>query len=111
MTSTDPAHYGPLTIDGGTELRPIYDPRLRTFSVQLWKNGEPAGIHGLTTPYLYADEATVEIVPFLQKHGIRVLSGPEMVHLCGALLRAKNPAGPDFQLFLMKAARSRVTTD
>ncbi|MFJ8133365.1 hypothetical protein [Streptomyces hydrogenans] len=101
MISTDATQYGPLTIDAA-ELRPIFDPQLRTFSVQLWKNGEPTAIHGLTTPYRYADEAVEEIVPFLAEHSIRPLTTPEMYRLYGALLRAKNPDGPDFQLFLMQ---------
>ncbi|MFF6903740.1 hypothetical protein [Streptomyces hydrogenans] len=43
-----------------------------------------------------------EIVPFLAEHSIRPLTTPEMYRLYGALLRAKNPDGPDFQLFLMQ---------
>ncbi|MFF2779449.1 hypothetical protein ACFVU3_31700 [Streptomyces sp. NPDC058052] len=101
MTSTEATQFGPLNIDGA-ELRPIFDPRLRTFSVQLWKSGEPTDIHGLTTPYQYADEAVEEIFPFLAKHSLRPLTTPEMYRLYGALLRAKNPEGPDFQLFLMQ---------
>ncbi|MGW9440606.1 hypothetical protein [Streptomyces sp. NPDC055607] len=101
MTGIDPAHYGPFKVDGA-ELRPVFDPALRTFSVQLWTDEGPAGIHGLGTPYLYADEAVEEINGFLAERDVRPLDLPEMVRLYGALLRAKNPNGPDFQLFLIE---------
>ncbi|MEU8623115.1 hypothetical protein [Streptomyces sp. NPDC048623] len=100
VTATD-TYYGPFEVDG-VKLRPVFDPVLRTFAVQLWKDGEPAGIHGLTKPYQYADEAVEEINDYLAKEGIRRLTLPEMVRLYGALLRDKNPNGADFQIFLMQ---------
>ncbi|MEV4438106.1 hypothetical protein AB0K09_03660 [Streptomyces sp. NPDC049577] len=94
--------FGPFTVDGTTELRPVFDPVLRTFSVQLWSDGEPAGIHGLVEPFFFADEAVEEINDYLLQHGVRALTFAESVRLYGALLAAKDPDGPDFQLFLME---------
>ncbi|UQI49790.1 hypothetical protein M1P56_35910 (plasmid) [Streptomyces sp. HU2014] len=91
--------FGAFTIDNA-ELRPVYDPALRTFCVQLWNNGEPAGSYGLVESFPDAEELVETIDGFLAKHDVRPLDLPEMARLYGALLAAKG--GPDFQLFLTR---------
>ncbi|QDN84436.1 hypothetical protein FNV61_00150 (plasmid) [Streptomyces sp. RLB3-6] len=87
------------------ELRPVFDPALRTFSVQLWKDGEPSGIHGLIDNFRYADEPLEAVDAFLAERGVRALTGDEAVLLYAGLVRAKG--GPDWQMFLMDVAASR----
>ncbi|MFD8269180.1 hypothetical protein [Streptomyces althioticus] len=84
------------------ELRPVYDRVLRTFSVQLWKDGEPSGIHGLTDNFRYADEPMEAIDAFLAERGVRALTGDEAVLLYAGLVHAKG--GPDWQIFQMQLA-------
>lgn len=84
------------------ELRPVYDPRLRTFSVQLWVSGEPSGIHGLVEHFQYADEPLEAIDAFLAEHGVRALTGDEAVLLYAGLVHAKG--GPGWQIFQMQVA-------
>lgn len=99
--------FGPVTLDDAhVELRPVYDPVLRTFSVQLWKDGEPAGIHGLIEAFPYPDEATEAIDAFLTAHDVRELTGEETVQLYGGLLAAKG--GPDYQLFVMQLTHGQA---
>ncbi|CUW33432.1 MULTISPECIES: hypothetical protein [Streptomyces] len=84
------------------ELRPVYDPALRIFSVQLWKDDSPSGIHGLTDQFRYADEPLEAIDAFLAENDVRALTGDEAVLLYAGLVRAKG--GPDWQIFQMKVA-------
>ncbi|MFV8133165.1 hypothetical protein [Streptomyces syringium] len=84
------------------ELRPVYDPALRLFSVQLWVSGEPCGIHGLTDNFEYAEEPLEAIDLFLAERGVRALTGEEAVLLYAGLLHAKG--GPDWQMFVMDVA-------
>ncbi|MGY5099500.1 hypothetical protein [Streptomyces sp. 900105245] len=93
----------PVRLDDATaELRPVYDPRLRTFSVQLWKDNEPHGIHGLTETFRYADEPLMTIDAFLAERGVRALTGEEAAWLYAALVHAKG--GPDWELLVMSIA-------
>ncbi|MFI9311200.1 hypothetical protein [Streptomyces triculaminicus] len=92
-------YFGAFTIDNA-ELRPVYDPALRTFCVQLWRDGEIAGSYGLTESFPDAQELVETIDPFLAKNGVRPLELAEMARLYGGLLAAQD--GPDFQLFLMR---------
>ncbi|MDG5807886.1 hypothetical protein P9869_35620 [Streptomyces ossamyceticus] len=90
----------PLKLDDvNAELQPVYDPVLRTFSVQLWKDGEPAGIHGLIENFRYADEPLEAIDAFLAKQDIRAVTGEEAAWLYAGLVHAKG--GPDWQILLM----------
>ncbi|MDX2692211.1 hypothetical protein [Streptomyces ipomoeae] len=91
---------GPVKLDDvNAELRPVYDPALRTFSVQLWKAGEPAGIHGLTDNFRYADEPLEAIDAFLAERDVRAVTNEEAAFLYAGLVRAKG--GPDWQILLM----------
>ncbi|WP_327286664.1 hypothetical protein [Streptomyces sp. NBC_01205] len=91
----------------GAELQPVFDPCLRVFSVNLSKDGKYAGNFGMHEVIAYADEVVEDVNPFLDQHGVRPLTLPEMVHLYGALLAAKNPHGPDFLLFRMEFERGQ----
>jgi hypothetical protein len=84
------------------ELRPVFDPRLRTFSVQLWEDGCPSGIHGLGDNFRCADEPLEAIDAFLAEQGVRALTEKEAALLYAGLVRAKG--GPDWVLFLMQFA-------
>lgn len=84
------------------ELRPVFDPALRVFSVQLWVDGEPRGIHGLTSDFRYADEPLEEIDAFLAERGVRALTGEEAVLLYAGLIHAKG--GPDWTTFQIQVA-------
>ncbi|CAM5375312.1 putative protein OS=Streptomyces fumanus OX=67302 GN=GCM10018772_70270 PE=4 SV=1 [Streptomyces fumanus] len=84
------------------ELRPVYDRMLRTFSVQLWKDGEPSGIHGLTDNFRYADQPLEAIDAFLAERGVRALTDDEAVLLYAGLVHAKG--GPDWEIFQMQLA-------
>ncbi|MEV5205711.1 hypothetical protein [Streptomyces sp. NPDC053720] len=88
------------------ELRPVYDPRLRTFSVQLWKDGELAGIHGLAEEFRFADEPLEAIDGFLADRGARSLTQEKAVLLYAGLVHAKG--GADWQHLQMQAAPRRT---
>ncbi|MEU8828868.1 hypothetical protein [Streptomyces sp. NPDC048636] len=88
-----------LALDGTVVLRPVFDPRLRTFSIQLWKNGEPGGIHGLIETFRYADEPLETIDAFLADHGVRAVTDEEAALLYAGLVQAKG--GPDWALLLI----------
>ncbi|MBV6700292.1 hypothetical protein KV557_24835 [Kitasatospora aureofaciens] len=90
-----------LTLEGTTAvLKPVYDPVLRTFSVQLWEDGKPSGIHGLIDPFQYADEPLEGINDFLAEAELRPLTVDEQFQLYAGLVKAKG--GPDWQLFLFQ---------
>ncbi|MGW3200015.1 hypothetical protein ACWDBD_36720 [Streptomyces sp. NPDC001118] len=98
--------FGPVTLaDAGVELRPVFDPAQRLFNVQVWRGNEPVAIHGLTEEFEYADDAAESIGEFLAEHGIRDLTGEELITLYGGLLKAEG--GVDYQLFAMQVARSQ----
>ncbi|MFF3256481.1 hypothetical protein ACFYWP_37120 [Actinacidiphila glaucinigra] len=101
----DESSFGPVEIDG-TELRPVFDPRMRTFSIQLWKDGQRAGNHGLADNFVTVDEPLEEIDAFLADAGIRAVTEDERFTLYGGLLRAKG--GVDFHLFLLELAKSQT---
>ena len=84
------------------ELRPVFDPALRTFSVQLWKDDEPSGIHGLTDNFRYAEQPLEAIDAFLAERGVRALTSDEAVLLFAGLVHAKG--GPDWQALVMGIA-------
>ncbi|GGO98350.1 hypothetical protein [Wenjunlia tyrosinilytica] len=89
-----------LGLDGtDIELRPVFDPRLRTFSIQLWENGEPGGIHGLTDNFRGADEPLEAIGAFLADNGVRAVTDEEAALLYAGLVQAKG--GPDWEILLL----------
>ncbi|WP_432159288.1 hypothetical protein [Streptomyces sp. bgisy153] len=95
-----------IALDGtDAELRPIFDPVLRTFSVQLWKGGEPSGIHGLTDAFRYPDEPLESIDAFLAEQDVRAVTGDEAVVVYAGLVYAKG--GPDWVLLQMEVAASQ----
>jgi hypothetical protein len=73
-----------------SRLIPVFDPRLRTFSVQLWQDGEPCGIHGLTDNFQRASEPLEAIDVFLASSGVRALTEEEAQLLLDGLGRAEN---------------------
>ncbi|MCU4750266.1 hypothetical protein [Streptomyces sp. G-5] len=98
--------FGPIDLGDGAVLKPIFDPRLRTFSVQLWSDGQPDGIHGLVEDFRHADQAVEAIGPFLEEHGVRQLTEKELAFLYAGLIQAKG--GPDFELLLMQLRHPAV---
>ncbi|MFE7212502.1 hypothetical protein ACFU93_21410 [Streptomyces sp. NPDC057611] len=96
-----------LALDGTDfVLRPVFDPRLRTFSVQLWEGGEPGGIHGMVEHFRYADEPVDSIDAFLAAHGVRATTDQEAALLYAGLVQAKG--GPDWALLLMSIGADEV---
>jgi hypothetical protein len=71
------------------ELRPVFDPRLRTYSVQLWENGQPAGIHGLAEDFRFAGGPLESIDAFLSDHDVRPITAEESALLYAGLVRAE----------------------
>lgn len=89
-----------LALDGtDVVLRPVFDPRLRTFSIQLWEGGQPGGIHGLVEHFRYADQPVDSIDAFLAENGVRAVTDEEAALLYAGLVQAKG--GPDWALLLM----------
>jgi hypothetical protein len=71
------------------ELRPIFDPALRRFSVQLWRDGEPLGVHGLGDVFRHAEELLETIDGFLAEKGVRALTEQETAVIYVGLIKAK----------------------
>ncbi|NGO40601.1 hypothetical protein [Streptomyces ureilyticus] len=95
-----------LPLDGtNAELRPVCDPRLCLFTIQLHEDGELAGVHGYTDNFRKADEPLEAIDAFLAEHGVRAVTDDEAVLLYGALL--KQEGGVDYQLLVLAIARSQ----
>ncbi|QKZ23846.1 hypothetical protein [Streptomyces chartreusis] len=78
-----------MPIDDAVKLVPVYDPALRTFSVQLWKSGAPAGIHGLIEDFTDANKAVESINAFLQTAQVRELTNQELSDLGQELVLIK----------------------
>jgi hypothetical protein len=79
-----------VQITENARLIPVFDPRLRTFSVQLWKDGDPCGIHGLIEDFQRADEPMESIDAFLVSSGVRALTEEEAQRVLDGLVRAKH---------------------
>ncbi|MBY8887234.1 hypothetical protein K7472_20625 [Streptomyces sp. PTM05] len=82
-----------IDLDESTHILPVFDPVLRTFSVQLWKGSQPAGIHGLVENFSHPDDVLDTIDEFLERSGVRALTEDEIGKLGGELIRSKG--GPD----------------
>lgn len=86
------------------ELRPVFDPVLLTYSVQLWKGGQPAGIHGLIDDFRYPDQALGTVNDFLAESDVRKATEDELFQLYAGLVQAKG--GRDWALFQMQIAEA-----
>ncbi len=93
------AYGNPIDLDENTRIVPVFDPVLRTLSVQLWKGGEPAGIHGLVEHFTHPDDVLDTIDEFLEQSGVRALAEDEIGVLAGELIMAKG--GPDAAILMM----------
>ncbi|MFE4583197.1 hypothetical protein [Streptomyces chartreusis] len=80
-----------LTFDLGTrggaptKLHPVYDARREAYALQLWENGQLSDEHG---PYPYAGDVVETADDFLDRRGIRRLTGAERTDLYARLLTA-----------------------
>ncbi|MGW6457478.1 hypothetical protein ACWF94_16430 [Streptomyces sp. NPDC055078] len=74
-------------------LVPVFDPVLRNFAVQLWKDGDPAGIHGLIETYTHPADLLATVNRFLTEAGVRPLTRTERATLRRELITAKD--GPE----------------
>ncbi|WP_416974623.1 hypothetical protein [Streptomyces sp. 4F14] len=88
-----------LKLDEKTHIRPVFDPVLRSFTVQLWTDGEPAGTLGADSIFLHPDDILDEIDGFLETHGRSPLTENQGAEFCGMLIMAKG--GPDAMLLQM----------
>ncbi|BDH10491.1 hypothetical protein [Streptomyces hygroscopicus] len=86
----------PVKLDESTELRPLYYPALRYFSVQLWKGGALAGLLGEVGQYTHPDDVLDDVDGFLVERGERPLGDDQLAHLGGGLIVAKG--GPDLTM-------------
>ncbi|MEU3433079.1 hypothetical protein [Streptomyces sp. NPDC006863] len=85
-----------LALDGtDVVLRPVFDPSLRTFSVQLWENDEIRAVHGAVGEFLLADEPVAFIDDFLAEQGVRATTGDEAALLYAGLIWAEGGKGAD----------------
>ncbi|WP_327332907.1 hypothetical protein [Streptomyces anulatus] len=92
----DLAMLGRLALDGtDAHLRPVFDPVLRTFSVQLWAGDGIRGVHGMSEGFNFADEPLEAMDAFLAERGVRALTAEEAVMLYAGLVRAEG--GLDWQ--------------
>jgi len=83
----------PLRLNETTELKAVFDPVLRCFSAQLWKNGSPAGRLGMVGEFTHPDDVLDAVDGFLAEHGESALTESEMGRFGGTLIMAKG--GPD----------------
>ncbi|MFF2331910.1 MULTISPECIES: hypothetical protein [unclassified Streptomyces] len=98
--------YGPLLLDdeAGTQLRPAHDAILGTFTVELWRDGQIAAVHGDSGEFFETARATVDaLADFLTAHDVRPLTETESCALLGGLLRVKGGTG--FELLVRQDAR------
>jgi hypothetical protein len=87
-----------IDLDETTRIVPVFDPVLCTLSVQLWKSGEPAGIHGLVEDLTHPDDVLDTIDEFLEQFGVRALTEHEIDVLARELIMAKG--GPDAAILM-----------
>ncbi|WP_052434172.1 hypothetical protein [Streptacidiphilus melanogenes] len=86
----------PVNMDDQTQLRPVFDPRLYCYSIQLWVDGQPGGIHGLVEQFPHPDDVMDTLNAFLEENQIRHITSEEYSALCRSLIEAKD--GPEWAL-------------
>jgi hypothetical protein len=89
----------PVKMDETTQLHPVFDPRLYCFSIQLWVDGEPGGIHGLVEQFPHPDDVMATLNEFLAQYDIRPIEEEEYSALCRSLIEAKG--GPEWDMVRM----------
>ncbi|MFE9883345.1 hypothetical protein [Streptomyces sp. NPDC005784] len=83
----------PLQLNDTTELKAVFDPALRCFSAQLWKDGDPAGLLGLVGQFTHPDDVLDAVDDFLTEQGENPLTEQQLGRFGGMLIMAKG--GPD----------------
>ncbi|WP_037620194.1 hypothetical protein [Streptomyces aureus] len=86
----------PLQLNDTTQLKAVFDPALRCFSAQLWKDGEPAGLLGLVGQFTHPDDVLDAVDEFLTEQGESPLTEQQMGLFGGMLIMAKG--GPDAEM-------------
>ena len=89
----------PVSMEEKTQLRPAYDPRRYTFSIQLWTDGKPGGIHGLPARFAHPDDLLDTLDAFLETKEVRHINESEYRALCRSVYEAKG--GPDWEIILL----------
>lgn len=92
----------PLALGGTTELKPVFDPVFHCFSVQLWRDGAPAGLLGMVDELTHPDDVLENIDAFLEKHDESPLNNTQMNHLGGALIMAKGGSDAYMLIFALE---------
>ncbi|MGW9440607.1 hypothetical protein [Streptomyces sp. NPDC055607] len=98
--------FGPILLDAeaGAQLRPQFDKVLGTYTVELWREGEIAAVHGDSGEFFETAAAVTDSLPgFLDEHGARRLTDVESYELYGGLLRLKGGTG--YELLIRQDAR------
>ncbi|MFF0133286.1 hypothetical protein ACFYTG_47760 [Streptomyces mirabilis] len=89
----------PLQLNDTTQLKAVFDPALRCFSAQLWKDGDPAGLLGLVGEFTHPDDVLDAVDEFLTEYGESPLTEEQMGRFGGMLIMAKG--GPDAAMLQM----------
>ncbi|MET7783863.1 hypothetical protein ABZU94_32270 [Streptomyces mirabilis] len=89
----------PLQLNDTTQLKAVFDPALRCFSAQLWKDGDPAGLLGLVGEFTHPDDVLDAVDEFLTEHGESPLTEEQVGRFGGMLIMAKG--GPDAAMLRM----------
>lgn len=85
--------HAPLQLDDTTQLKAVFDPVLRCFSAQLWRDGEPAGLLGMVGEFTHPDDILDAVDAFLTENGESPLTQQQEGRFGGMLIMAKG--GPD----------------
>lgn len=84
----------PLQLNDTTQLKAVFDPALRCFSAQLWKDGEPAGLLGLVGEFTHPDDVLEAVDEFLIEKGESPLTEKQMGCFGGMLLWRRGALTP-----------------
>ncbi|MEU1259365.1 hypothetical protein ABZ445_39405 [Streptomyces chartreusis] len=93
----------PLQLNDTTQLKAVFDPALRCFSAQLWKDGEPAGLLGLVGEFTHPDDVLDAVDEFLTEKGESPLTEQQMGRFGGMLITAKGGSDAAMLQMAMKA--------